>query len=164
MQTFQTSLGSLALAFTTFCSSMNVFSEVPAQQMATRSYKINMERFVRNLKRATPPKADESNQDLLRRFFKQNQIDVEAPAGVWLNEDKGLLLLRVKASDMKNVEAILSEIINGTLLLGSINILTSQTTTDCFTETTTSAAAPTRGLAGSSQAGLFSVRARRARW
>ena len=74
------------------------------------SYKISPGNFVRNLKALTAPAAGESNQQLLLRFFKENNVAIEPPAAVLLDEMGNRLLVRVPETEKEKVEALVGKI------------------------------------------------------
>ena len=55
------------------------------------SFLVEMESFVKNLKDLAPPKSGESNQELLRRFLKDQGITIKNPKDVFINEKNGII-------------------------------------------------------------------------
>jgi hypothetical protein len=103
----------LGIAFMSFADSTNVTAQSSAEHLISRYYKIDdAPSFFNNLKELESPKQAESNQDLVIRFFKDNNIKLEKPAAVFWNEGKNRLYVRVTESDQNKVEALVEKIIN----------------------------------------------------
>ena len=83
------------------------------EHLFTRSYKIATATFVGNLKNLAAPKAGESNQQLLIRYFKENNVVIEPPAALLLDEQGNRLLVRASETDKDKIQALFDKIQNG---------------------------------------------------
>jgi hypothetical protein len=55
------------------------------------------------------PKDGESNHQLILRFFKQHNIDLEKDkAEIFVNEEHGLLIIRATEEDLDKIEGLVS--------------------------------------------------------
>ena len=86
----------------------------PAPQLYTRTYNLNPETFVRNLKQLAPPKSEESNQALLARFLKENNVEMgkQRHTSVFWDENKGKLRVRATKVEMDKIEILIHQIVN----------------------------------------------------
>ena len=95
---------------TSFAGSTNEAAQSSAEHLLTRSYKISVATFAGNLMKLAPPKKSESNQELLRRFFKESGVKLNEPAAVFLNEKKEKLFIRATQNDQDKIEALIRKI------------------------------------------------------
>jgi hypothetical protein len=111
MKTLFTALAaSLVFGLTAIAEPTNSQSQV-APQLSTRIFKITPDAFFSSLKHRIAPKDGESNQQLILCFFKQQHIDLEKDkAAIFLNEKKGLLLVRATEEDLDKIERLVAEI------------------------------------------------------
>jgi phenylpropionate dioxygenase-like ring-hydroxylating dioxygenase large terminal subunit len=97
------------LVLTSFGDSTNQTTSADSLEM--RSYKVSVDTFVAHLKHLLPPKAGESDTDLLVRFFQQKHVEIKPPESVFLIEQKGAIFARATKSDQKKIEHLVIEII-----------------------------------------------------
>lgn len=88
-------------------------SEAQGIPLFSQSYPADPATFVPNLKRLAAPRGGESNQNLLARFFKENNIAIDPPAAVFLDEGGKRLLVRAPQSDKEKVQALVERIQKG---------------------------------------------------
>jgi len=77
--------------------------------LVSRFYRIDPDRFVRNLKKSVSLLEGESNQHLLVRFFKENHVELKKPAKVLLDEERSILSLTTTKADHDKIERLLAE-------------------------------------------------------
>ena len=63
--------------------------------------------FVDQLKTQLPPQAGESDYSLVLRYFKQNGIEVQKPAAIFLNGREHQLYVMASKSDQEKIEALI---------------------------------------------------------
>lgn len=112
MKTSLTFLLGLSLALSGIASPTNETIKASQQNLHTRQFKVSTDSLVRNVTRLLPPKAGESNHDLLVRFFKENHVNIQKPATLSLDEKKGLLLVRTSLGDLDKIEELVAQIIS----------------------------------------------------
>ena len=79
----------------------------------TQSYKIESKIFIANLRRLATPKAGESTQALLLRFFLENGVNMEPPSAVMLDEKGNRLLVRAAEPERQKIQALFERIQKG---------------------------------------------------
>jgi phenylpropionate dioxygenase-like ring-hydroxylating dioxygenase large terminal subunit len=82
-----------------------------ADLLEMRTYKVSTDTFVAHLKHLLPPKAGESDTELLVRFFKQKHVEIKPPESIFLNEKMSLLFARATQADQKKIEHLVTEIV-----------------------------------------------------
>ena len=75
-----------------------------------RTYKVSAGTFVAHLKHLLPPRVDESNTELLIRFFKQRHIEIKPPKRIYLDEKKNLLFALAPKEDQDMIKHAITEI------------------------------------------------------
>jgi hypothetical protein len=103
------------LVFTGFCGTISeTNSSVQAQQelLFSRSYEITTETFVSSLKHLAGVKEGESNTQMLFRFFKENDVVLEPPESVFLNEEQNKLFVRSTETHQNKIERLVLAIQN----------------------------------------------------
>ena len=81
--------------------------------MFTQSYSIDAKAFVANLRRIATPKERESNQELLLRFFKENNVAMDPPAALLVDENGNRLLIRAPESEKARIQTLFQKIQRG---------------------------------------------------
>jgi len=79
----------------------------------TQSYKIETKTFIANLRRLAAPKAGESNQALLLRYFVESGVAMEPPSAVMLDEIGNRLLVRAAEPERPKIQALFERIEKG---------------------------------------------------
>jgi hypothetical protein len=101
------------LILNSFTGESNAITHASAEPLDTRIYHVRTETFVQNLKRlATPAKTNETNQELLLRFLKENKIELQKSEAVQLVEKKGIVVARLTSPDQSKLEDLVWKIIN----------------------------------------------------
>ena len=90
----------------------NEATTASAEPLVARTYKIRADAFVRNLKKLETPKSGESDQDLLVRFFREQRIEIQKPAAVFLDGKQGTLLVRTTQASQDQIENLIDKIVN----------------------------------------------------
>ncbi len=80
--------------------------------MFSRHYTISTETFVSHLKQLAPPKAGESDQELLLRYIEQQHIDLPVPSSIFLDEKGGRLFVRTTKPSQDKIEKLVVKIVN----------------------------------------------------
>src|SRR4051794_33611002 len=105
----------LALAIVLMCAVVSasdtnsVAPNLPIPGIFTRIVKVNDTPFLTNLKKVMPPIKGESDNQLLRRFLKQNNVEFEPPRTVYLSESRGLILYTT-LEEIDRVEGIVAKV------------------------------------------------------
>ena len=100
---------SLALALSGIAGPTNENTKASVQNLHTRQFKVSTDTLMRNVRKLLPPKAGESNHDLLVRFFKEKKVDIQKPATLSLDEKKGVLLVRTSLGDLDKIEDLVAQ-------------------------------------------------------
>jgi hypothetical protein len=112
-----TSAFSLVLA--SLAGSTNETANASSDSLQTCEYKIKFDAFVRSLKElasANPNNLEESNQALLVRYFRNNQVVVEKPGSVLLDEKGNRLLIRTTKTQQEEIRKLFQLILTNTTL------------------------------------------------
>ena len=83
---------------------------ISTDSLVMRTYKVNAETFVANLKYLMPPRPGESNTALLIRYFKQKHIEIKPAKSKFLNEKKNLLFALAPKEDQDKIKHVIIEI------------------------------------------------------
>jgi predicted DNA binding CopG/RHH family protein len=75
----------------------------------TRAFVVNTS-FLTNLHQHLPPKAGESNQELLLRYLKTQQIEIKKPVTLVLEEKHRRLTVRTSEIDLEKIQALISSL------------------------------------------------------
>jgi hypothetical protein len=101
---------SFTLALACVAGSTNATVQT-TEPLLTRSFdKFDIGTFVHNLRQLAPPKQGESNQALLLRYFKENNVEVEKPGAVFLDEKGKRLLVRAAKAQLDRIQALFERI------------------------------------------------------
>jgi len=107
MKTFLTTAVIVGLALTGFYGTANeTNSAVQPEQLFSRHYEITTETFVSNLKRLAGTKENESDLQMLLRFFKQNGIEIKNPEAVFWKEENNELFVRATEVHQDKIERL----------------------------------------------------------
>ena len=68
--------------------------------------------FLTKLKKVAPPAKNESNRQLMVRFFKENGVRIEPPCSVYLNDSRGTLLLYNTLGEIDKTELLVNKVIH----------------------------------------------------
>jgi len=79
----------------------------------TQSYKIESKAFIAKLRRITPPQPGESNQALLLRCFIENNVVMDPPSAVLIDEIGNRVLVRATESERQKIQALIERIEKG---------------------------------------------------
>jgi len=112
MKALLTLLIGFSLVFISIGGQTNETTTASGEQLWTRAYKVSADAFVRNLKKLATPKPGESAQDLFVRFLKEQHIDVQKPAAVFLDEKKGTLVVTTTQADQRRIETLIGKIVD----------------------------------------------------
>ena len=86
----------------------------PVAALIQHSYLVDTKAFVRNLKQLVPLKSGESNLDLLRRFFKENnvKIGIQTSEGVFFNEKNGIIYINTTQAEIDKIVPLIKQILD----------------------------------------------------
>ena len=98
------------MAFTSFGDPTN---HAPAVALVVRSYKVKTDAFVAHLMHFLPPKAGETDTQLLIRFFKGQGVEIKPPESVYLVAQKDLVIARATQSNQDKIEKLVEKIVLG---------------------------------------------------
>jgi hypothetical protein len=110
MKTFFAFIIGFGLASTSFGDPTN---QAPAVSLVVRSYKVKTDAFVAHLMHFLPPKAGETDTQLLVRFLKQKGVDIKPPESVYLVAQKDLVVTRATQSNQNKIEKLVEKIVLG---------------------------------------------------
>lgn len=100
----------LGLICVGFSETTNAPSSSTSQSthLSTRIYKA--ETFFTNLKKQMPPQQGETDQQLVLRYFKLNQIEIEKTGAVYVNDRKRELYVRTSPATQDKVETLIAKV------------------------------------------------------
>ena len=111
MKTLFTIIMSLGLVSVGICDSTNQSVDSlqsPLAGLIQRTYAA--EPFVSSLKTQLPPKDGESDYSLVLRYLKQNNIEIQKPGAIFLNEERHQLFVMASKDDQEKIEALISKL------------------------------------------------------
>jgi hypothetical protein len=103
----------IGLAFFRGCKKTNETpnaTQLQQEQLFSRHYEITTETFVSNLKRLAGTKENESDLQMLLRFFKQNGIEIKNPESVFWKEENNRLFVRATKVHQDKIERVVAAI------------------------------------------------------
>ena len=109
MKTFHILFFMVLLAFTGYGGTTN--QSTSADSLERRIYKMDTGTFVAYLKHESPPKAGETDTEMLVRYFKQKQVEIKPPESVFWDEQKSLIIVRATNSDLDKIEDLILEVV-----------------------------------------------------
>jgi hypothetical protein len=90
-------------------SPTNAAASVPPQ-LEVRFFTMDTNVFYANLRRFQTPVTNETNWELLRKFFKRQGVDLYPPSALWLNDRTGVLIVRAKPEILTNIPPVVAEL------------------------------------------------------
>jgi hypothetical protein len=113
MKTLLTIIIGLGLASVGFSETTNAVdcSHGTVDHLSTRIYDTTA--FFTHLKQQLSPEKGESDQQLVLRYFKQNQIEIAKPEAVFVNDGKHQLYVHTSPADQDKIATLIEKVQNG---------------------------------------------------
>ncbi|HEY1716945.1 MAG TPA: hypothetical protein VGH42_01475 [Verrucomicrobiae bacterium] len=105
----------IGLAFFRGCKKTNEApnaNQLQQEQLFSRSYTINPETFISNLKNLAGTEGSETDIQMLLRFFKQNGVEMKIGESIFLSEEKNKLFVRATEVHQNKIERVVEAIQN----------------------------------------------------
>jgi tetratricopeptide (TPR) repeat protein len=112
MKAVLTLLVGVGLVLCSYGDSTKDTQTTTGERLLTRAYKVDVQAFLQNLERLSPPKPGESERDLLLRFFKENRVEIAKEGAVLLDAKAGRLWVRATQTSQEAIEILVQRIVN----------------------------------------------------
>ena len=100
----------LALAPVTYSQTTNDTDVPQPQDLPTFNHTYKAEAFIDKVKQLMPLKDDESDYQLIRRYFEQHNIVLHPPEAMFLEGKFHMLFVKATPSDQKKIQALFTKV------------------------------------------------------